>query len=102
MFKANSAILNALLTLLNDILDISRVEAGKVALENLPFEPATVLAEVERLFRELDAVAKPGAILATNTSGLDINEIAAVTSRPLRPPNGPFLARPIGRWFCTP
>jgi len=45
----------SLLTLLNDILDISRVEAGKVALENFPFEPATVLAEVERLFRELAA-----------------------------------------------
>ncbi len=40
------------------------------------------MALKQRLFRELDAVAKPGAILATNTSGLDINEIAAVTSRP--------------------
>ncbi|WP_029002109.1 3-hydroxyacyl-CoA dehydrogenase [Azohydromonas australica] len=36
----------------------------------------------QRLFRELDAAARPGAILATNTSGLDIDEIAAVTSRP--------------------
>jgi 3-hydroxyacyl-CoA dehydrogenase len=34
------------------------------------------------VFRKLDAVAKPGAILATNTSYLDIDEIAAVTSRP--------------------
>ena len=42
----------ALLTLLNDILDISRVEAGKVALERRAFDPAAVLAEVERLFRE--------------------------------------------------
>ena len=40
------------------------------------------MALKQRLFRELDAIAKPGAILATNTSGLDINEIAAVTSRP--------------------
>ena len=47
----------ALLTLLNDILDISRVEAGKVVLENLAFDPETVLAEVERLFRE-SAAAK--------------------------------------------
>ncbi len=30
----------------------------------------------------LDAIAKPGAILATNTSYLDVNEIAASTSRP--------------------
>lgn len=34
------------------------------------------------IFRRLDAVAKPGAILATNTSGLDVNEIARETSRP--------------------
>ncbi|MFM5931958.1 MAG: 3-hydroxyacyl-CoA dehydrogenase NAD-binding domain-containing protein [Novosphingobium sp.] len=34
------------------------------------------------VFRKLDAVAKPGAILATNTSYLDIDEIAKVTSRP--------------------
>ncbi|BDI06484.1 3-hydroxyacyl-CoA dehydrogenase [Sphaerotilus microaerophilus] len=40
------------------------------------------MALKQRLFRELDAIAKPGAILATNTSGLDIAEIAAVTSRP--------------------
>ena len=34
------------------------------------------------IFRELDVHAKAGAILATNTSGLDIDEIAAVTKRP--------------------
>lgn len=34
------------------------------------------------IFRELDAIAKPGAILATNTSGLDVDEIAGVTKRP--------------------
>jgi 3-hydroxyacyl-CoA dehydrogenase len=34
------------------------------------------------IFRELDQHAKAGAILATNTSGLDIDEIAAVTTRP--------------------
>jgi 3-hydroxyacyl-CoA dehydrogenase len=34
------------------------------------------------IFRELDGILKPGAILATNTSGLDIDEIAAVTKRP--------------------
>ena len=35
-----------------------------------------------RIFTELDRVAKPGAILATNTSALDIDAIAGVTSRP--------------------
>ncbi len=34
------------------------------------------------IFRELDQICKPGALLASNTSALDINEIAAVTSRP--------------------
>lgn len=36
----------------------------------------------QSLFRRLDAVAKPGAILATNTSTLDVDAIASVTSRP--------------------
>lgn len=34
------------------------------------------------VFARLDAVCKPGAVLATNTSYLDVNEIAAVTRRP--------------------
>jgi 3-hydroxyacyl-CoA dehydrogenase len=34
------------------------------------------------VFRKLDDVAKPGAILASNTSYLDLNDIAALTRRP--------------------
>jgi 3-hydroxyacyl-CoA dehydrogenase len=34
------------------------------------------------IFRLLDRIAKPGAILATNTSTLDVDAIAAVTGRP--------------------
>ena len=34
------------------------------------------------IFTKLDAIAKPGAILASNTSYLNIDEIAAVTKRP--------------------
>ena len=34
------------------------------------------------VFTKLDAICKPGAILATNTSALNIDEIAAVTTRP--------------------
>ena len=34
------------------------------------------------VFGKLDAICKPGAILASNTSYLDVNEIAAATARP--------------------
>ncbi|MGE0313766.1 MAG: 3-hydroxyacyl-CoA dehydrogenase NAD-binding domain-containing protein [Lautropia sp.] len=40
------------------------------------------LALKQDLFRRLDAIVRDGAILATNTSGLDIDAIAAVTRRP--------------------
>jgi 3-hydroxyacyl-CoA dehydrogenase len=36
----------------------------------------------EAVFRELDRVMKPGAILASNTSTLDLNKIASFTQRP--------------------
>jgi len=36
----------------------------------------------EIVFKQLDAVAKPGAILASNTSTLDVDKIAAFTQRP--------------------
>ena len=36
----------------------------------------------EQVFKQLDAVMKPGAILASNTSTLDVDKIAAFTQRP--------------------
>lgn len=36
----------------------------------------------QQVFRTLDEVCKPGAILASNTSSLDVDAIAAVTRRP--------------------
>jgi 3-hydroxyacyl-CoA dehydrogenase len=36
----------------------------------------------EKVFKELDRVMKPGAILASNTSTLDLNQIASFTQRP--------------------
>lgn len=54
------------------------------------FEDMDVKKEV---FRALDAVAKPGAVLATNTSYLDIGEIAAVLNTP---------SRAIGLHFFSP
>lgn len=40
------------------------------------------MAIKEKIFRTLDEVARPGVILASNTSSLPITEIAAITSRP--------------------
>lgn len=40
------------------------------------------MAVKKDIFQRLDRVAKPGAILATNTSYLDVNEIASTTKRP--------------------
>ena len=61
---------------------------GSIAMEDLAdcdliieavFEQIDVKREV---FAKLDRIARPGAILATNTSYLDIDDIAAATSRP--------------------
>jgi len=40
------------------------------------------LAVKESVFRQLDAAMKPGAILASNTSTLDLDKIAGFTARP--------------------
>lgn len=40
------------------------------------------LSVKEAVFKKLDAVCKPGAILASNTSTLDLNKIAGFTQRP--------------------
>ncbi len=58
-----------------DYADIAQVDLVIEAV----FEDIEVKKAV---FRELDRVCKPGAVLATNTSYLDIDAIAASTSRP--------------------
>jgi 3-hydroxyacyl-CoA dehydrogenase len=40
------------------------------------------MALKKEVFQKLDRIAKPGAIIATNTSTLDVDQIAAVTKRP--------------------
>jgi 3-hydroxyacyl-CoA dehydrogenase len=47
----------------------------------------------KKTFAEIDGVAKPSAILASNTSTLDIDEIASATSRP---------SQVIGHHFFSP
>lgn len=36
----------------------------------------------KEIFGKLDAICKPGCVLASNTSSLDIDEIASATGRP--------------------
>jgi len=56
---------------------------GDLAEADLIIEAAFESMDVKRqIFEALDRHAKPGAILASNTSTLDLDEIAAVTSRP--------------------
>lgn len=46
-------------------------------------EAATENLEIKlKIFKDLDSAAKPGAILASNTSSISITKIASVTSRP--------------------
>ena len=50
---------------------------------DLIIEAAVETMELKKeLFKELDAMCKPEAVLASNTSSLSITEIAAVTNRP--------------------
>ncbi|VXA99217.1 3-hydroxyacyl-CoA dehydrogenase [Pseudomonas sp. 8O] len=65
----------------------ARVEAvdGYAALADADLVIEAVYENLElkqSIFRELDAVLKPDSILASNTSALDVDAIAAVTTRP--------------------
>ncbi|MGE0180483.1 MAG: 3-hydroxyacyl-CoA dehydrogenase NAD-binding domain-containing protein [Sphingomonas sp.] len=64
--------------LLNPSLDLGALADCDLIIEAV-FENMDVKKE---LFTKLDAIAKPGAILASNTSYLSIDEIASVTKRP--------------------
>ncbi|WP_406707365.1 3-hydroxyacyl-CoA dehydrogenase NAD-binding domain-containing protein [Tritonibacter mobilis] len=58
--------------------DYATLAEADVVIEAV-FESMEVKKDV---FTKLDAICKPGAVLASNTSYLDVNEIAAMTSRP--------------------
>jgi 3-hydroxyacyl-CoA dehydrogenase len=61
---------------------------GSLSMEDFKDVDLVIEAVFERMdvkkaiFTDLDRICKPGAILATNTSGLNIDEIASVTKRP--------------------
>jgi len=63
---------------LNIVGDLSALSSCDLVIEAI-FEN---LEAKKSVFKELDAAVKPEAILATNTSGLDVNQIAAATTRP--------------------
>ncbi|MEN9418744.1 MAG: hypothetical protein RI988_2364 [Pseudomonadota bacterium] len=66
------------MALLSPTLDYAAIADADLVIEAV-FEEMGVK---EAVFRRLDQVAKPGAILATNTSTLDVDRIAAFTARP--------------------
>ena len=76
--RLTEAKMNERLALLRPTLDYKDVADADLAIEAV-FEEMGVK---EAVFRQLDATVKAGAILATNTSTLDVNHIAAVTRRP--------------------
>lgn len=61
----------------------STLSLEEIRHSDLVIEAVFELMDVkQKLFAQIDAVAKPGAILATNTSYLDVDAIAAATARP--------------------
>jgi 3-hydroxyacyl-CoA dehydrogenase len=64
--------------LITGTLDIGDLDKADLIVEAV-FENMDVKKEV---FRKLDKIAKPSAILASNTSYLNVDEIASVTGRP--------------------
>jgi 3-hydroxyacyl-CoA dehydrogenase len=69
---------DAALSRITPVLDFDRFAEADIIVEAV-FEN---LELKKRVFRELDKVAQPLAVLATNTSTLDIDAIAGATSRP--------------------
>ncbi|MET0987378.1 MAG: 3-hydroxyacyl-CoA dehydrogenase NAD-binding domain-containing protein [Steroidobacteraceae bacterium] len=66
------------MALLSPSLDVGALSGCELIIEAI-FESMPVKKE---MFARLDKAAKPSAILATNTSFLDVNEIASATTRP--------------------
>jgi len=76
--RLSAADVDKRMALLTPSLDLAQLADVDLVIEAV-YEDMGVKKEV---FGKLDKIVKPGAILATNTSALDVNEIAASTSRP--------------------
>ena len=66
------------MSLISGSLDLSALRDADLIIEAV-FERMDIK---KTLFAKLDTIALPGAILATNTSGLNVDEIASATKRP--------------------
>jgi len=66
------------IALINGVTEVDAVASADVVIEAV-FEEMDLK---KRVFANLERVAKAGAVLATNTSTLDVDEIARATSRP--------------------
>jgi 3-hydroxyacyl-CoA dehydrogenase len=66
------------MSLLSTTLDYNEINDADLVIEAV-FEEMGVK---QKVFEKLDEVMKPGAILASNTSTLDVNKIASFTKRP--------------------
>jgi len=76
--KLTQADVEGRMALITPSLNLSDLADADIVIEAV-FENMDIKKDI---FQKLDAICKPGAILATNTSALDINVIAAVTKRP--------------------
>ena len=76
--KLSQGKLDARMALLTTTLDYAGLSDADLVIEAV-FEEMGVK---EQVFRKLDEAMKPGAILASNTSTLDVDRVAAFTTRP--------------------
>ena len=76
--RLSEADAEARLALIEPTLDFDSIADADIVIEAV-FEDMALKKEI---FTRLDAICRPDAIMATNTSSLDVDEIAAVTSRP--------------------
>ena len=76
--RLSQAAMDERMTLIIPTVNFDDLGDGDVVIEAV-YENLDLKKEI---FKRLDSIMKPGSLLATNTSGLDVDAIAAVTSRP--------------------
>ncbi|MBI1775794.1 MAG: enoyl-CoA hydratase/isomerase family protein [Proteobacteria bacterium] len=87
--RLEQAAMDKRMGLIQGKLDLAAIRDADIVVEAV-FENMALKQEV---FRKLDGICRPGAIIATNTSTLDVDAIARVTKRP---------ADVIGMHFFSP